>query len=378
MRVQVPPRPPSFYFALHMTDLNTDDSHDHLAAKRTTRPKRRLPKRVPRLLLALATIVVVVVIIVVAVTLVRNSGESAKYQTYMTTISGLLKQSDTIGTQVVGLMTDPRDTTRKEIQTGLDKAIATSQQLETKATALEAPKELVEQNVHQFLLLVLHFRLQGLTDLKPALMNALESQNVEVTSERVSKALTYLSNSDFLYQEVFVRKTTDILKEKNIAGVSVPDTQFLSDPDLASKSRVQEALAVLKSTETESPQAVRGVAVTKVMASPDGKEIVAGETQNLTSSDVLAFLVSIENQGNMVEKDVPVTVTLQAADAKEPQKASVTIPELKAKAKVTVTVKGLEPTTYGEISVLRVEVGPVKDEKFIDNNSIETNVIFTL
>lgn len=359
-----------------MTDLNTDDSHDHLAAKRTTRPKRRLPKRVLRLLLALAAIVIVVVIIVVAVTLARNSGESAKYQTYMTAISGLLKQSDAIGTQVVGLITDPRDTTRKEIQTGLDKAIATSQKLETKAITLEAPKELVDQNVHQFLLLVMHFRLQGLTDLKPALMNALESQDVEVTSERVSKALTYLSNSDFLYREVFVRKTTDILKAKDIAGVSVPDTQFLSDPDLASRSRVQEALAVLKSTE--NLQAVRGVAVTKVMASPDNKKIVAGETQNLTSSDVLAFLVSVENQGNMVEKDVPVTVTLQAADAKKPQKASVTIPELKAKAKVTVTVKGLEPTTYGEISVLKVEVGPVKDEKFTDNNSIEANVIFTL
>ena len=133
---------------------------------------------------------------------------------------------------------------------------------------------------------------------------------------------------------------------------------------------------MLKSTG--NLQAVHGVAIAKVVASPDDKQIAAGKTHNLTSSDELAFLVSVENQGNMSEKEVPVEITLLSADQTEPQKVTMTIPEVKPKETVTVTVKGLNPTTYGEVATLKVVAGPVKDEKFTDKNSLEAKVIFTL
>jgi len=43
-----------------------------------------------------------------------------------------------------------------------------------------------------------------------------------------------------------------------------------------------------------------------------------------------------------------------------------------------VTVKGLNPTPYGEKAHVKVQVGPVKDEKVMDNNSLEADIIFTL
>ena len=45
---------------------------------------------------------------------------------------------------------------------------------------------------------------------------------------------------------------------------------------------------------------------------------------------------------------------------------------------LTVTVKGLNPTPYGEKAHVKVQVGPVKDEKVMDNNSLEADIIFTL
>ena len=359
-----------------MTDQNTDDIFDQIAPERERRPKKKLPKGLLRLIVALAAIVVVAVVIVILVTSLTGRDETAEYQSYMNSIESMLERSDAVGEQVSGLLMEPGDTTRKEIQTRLDQAIATSQALEAEAAALAVPEELVQQNIHQFFVLVMHFRAKGMADLKPSLMNALELQDVEVPSEQISRALTYLSNSDFLYEEVFQPKTAEILKVKDLADVTVPDTQFLSDSDLASKVRVQEILAVLKSTG--NLQAVHGVALSKVMASPDDKEITDGKTYNLTSSDELAFLVSVENQGNMAEKDVPVVVTLVSPDSTEPQVVTVTIPELKPNEELTVTVTGLNPTTYGEVAVLKVEAGPVKDEKFQDNNSLEANVIFTL
>jgi hypothetical protein len=110
---------------------------------------------------------------------------------------------------------------------------------------------------------------------------------------------------------------------------------------------------------------------------PDEQEIKKGQTYNLTASDALAFLVTVENQGNMAEKDVPVVVTLATQNG-EPQKVTVTIPELKPGAQVTAPVQGLNPTQYGEVATLTVEVGPVAGEKVKTNNSIKANVIFKL
>ena len=67
---------------------------------------------------------------------------------------------------------------------------------------------------------------------------------------------------------------------------------------------------------------MHGVAVSKVVEQPDDQEIKNGQTYNLTSSDELAFLVTVENQGNMAEKDVPVVVTLGDAERRGPRRRS--------------------------------------------------------
>ncbi len=104
------------------------------------------------------------------------------------------EQSDTIGSELTKLLTDPGDTSRKDIQTKLDQFVAKSEQLETQAKEMEAPKDLIEQNVHQFFVAGDDFRATGLADLEPSLMNALEVQDTEVAAEQISRALYYLTN----------------------------------------------------------------------------------------------------------------------------------------------------------------------------------------
>lgn len=353
-----------------------EDSTQGSRKQRKSRQKRLLPTQLLRLIVILVAILVVVVAIVVAVTATRGSDETADYQTYMTAVASILKESDSVGTKLVTLLTNPGDTNRKDIQTKLEQYVTKSAQLEKRAKDLLAPKDLLDQNVHQFFLMVMTFRHNGLANLQPSLMNALDTQDNDVVSEQISKALYYLTNSDFLYKEVFVAKATSILKEKNVAGVTVPSSQFLSDPDLASRSQAQQIIVQLKSTGYL--QAVHGVALDKVVVQPDNQEIEAGQTYNLTASDQLAFLVTVENQGNMPEKEVSVVVTLDGQDGGEPQKITVTIAEIKPGTKVTATVQGVNPTSYGEVAAFQVEAGPVTGEKFKDNNSLKANVIFKL
>jgi len=362
---------------LLMTDLDRDDTHrDLVTGERNRRQKKVLPKPLLRLLLVLTAIIIVAVIIVFAARAAIRSGETADYQNYMTATADILERSDEVGAALTDLLTDPGDTNRTEIQTRLDGFVAQSERLKVETEALDAPKDLVDNGIHQFLLLVMGFRQAGMAELKLALMNALEVEDTEVPSEQISHALRYLANSDFLYKEVYLPRATSHLTEKELTGVNVPTTTFFPKPDLASGAEVLSMLAGLKSTGNLQP--VHGVALNKVVAMPDNKEITASGTFNLHSTDQLSFLVTVENQGNMDEKNVPVVITLLTTGSTEPQKATATIPQIKAKAKITVEVKGLNPSPYGEVALLHVEAGPVPEEKYGDNNWIEANVIFKL
>lgn len=358
-----------------MTDRDRDDTYyDSATGERSRRRKKTLPKPLLRLLLVLAVIIIIVVVVVFAARSAIHSGQAADYQKYMAALADILDRSDALGADLEELLTGPGETNRTQIQTRLDEFVTTAEELQTEAKALEAPTDLVEQSIHQIFLLVMSFRHLGIAELKPSLMSALEVEETEGSAEQISHSLAYLVTSDFLYQEVFIPDASAILQEKELAGVKVPSTQFLSDPDLASEKKVLDMLAELRSTG--NLQAIHGVAVAKVVAMPNNKEITAGGTFNLTSTDVLVFEVTVENQGNMEEKNVPVVVTLKLGDST--QKQTVEIPSIKAKKEVTVEVEGLNPTTYGEVAQLTVKAGPVPNEKYADNNTISAKVIFKL
>jgi len=93
--------------------------------------------------------------------------------------------------------------------------VAAAEQSQVEVEASRLPKDLVESGVHQFLLLVMSFRKTGVTELKPALMNALEVEGTDVTSEAICHALYYLTNSDFLYEEVFIQGRRTFLCRKS-------------------------------------------------------------------------------------------------------------------------------------------------------------------
>ncbi len=358
-----------------MIDRDYDDISQELTGERNRRQKKKLPQPLLRLLLILAAIIVVVVVIVVVARTVIHSGEAADYQRYLTNVSEIITESDAVGADLVALLEDPGDTNRTQIQVKLDEFMAQCEALDVRAKALDAPKDMIEQSAHQIFLLVMSFRQIGMTDLKPALMNALDVQETDVAVEQISHALTYLVNSDFLYDEVFVTKATAILQDKQLAGVVVPPSDFISDDQITAPSKVLDMLVGLKSTG--ALQAVHGVAIVKVVAMPDEKEITAGGTYNLTKSSDLKFLVTVENQGNQEEKNIPVLVTLQVGTA-DPQRVTVQIASIKPKKQATAEVKEIDPSAYGEKATLRVKVGPVANEKYTDNNSIKATVIFKL
>jgi hypothetical protein len=359
-----------------MANRDRDETNYDSTGERNRRQRKTLPKPLLRLLLVLVAIIVIVVVIVVVARSVIHSGESAEYQRYMNSVEDILTRSDAVGKNLMQLLTNPGDKNRSQVQTQLDKFVAECESLEVEAKALEAPKDMIEQSIHQIFLLVMSFRQMGMAELKPAIMNALDVQDTEIAVEQITHALTYLVNSDFLYDEVFVTKATALLGKKELTGVTVPATAFTSDSQITAPANVLDMLVGLKSTGDR--QAVHGVALSKVVAMPDNKTITAGGTFNLTASEALTFVVTVENQGNMDEKNVPVVITLKGTQDKEAQRVEVKIDQIKHNTEATIEVQGLNPTAYGDVATLVVKAGPVPDEKYADNNRISAKVIFKL
>ena len=74
-----------------------------------------------------------------------HSGEAADYQRYMVSVADILERSDAVGADLAQLLTSPGDTNRAGIQTRLDDLVATSEELQVEAEALDAPKDMVER-----------------------------------------------------------------------------------------------------------------------------------------------------------------------------------------------------------------------------------------
>lgn len=352
-----------------------DDTFTELAEEERRRLRRRRSGAPVLRLFAAAAIVVLIVIL--AALFVRDwlhDRQVAAYDGYTTEIAQILKTSDAMGSELSQILLQPGDSTRKDLQGKLDSYLQKSQQLTQRATEVETPEDLVE--AHKWFVAALQLRAKGLETLKPSLMNALEVQDAEVASEQVATAMQNLLVSDVIYGQLYVEAASSVLQEKEIEGVALPASDFLTDHDLASKSKLKTVIATLK--ESENLQEVHGVALIKVVVMPAEKVVEPDGSYTLTATDELAFEITMENQGNETETDVPVSLKLISSVNPQPQLKTEKIPEVKPNEQKTIRISGINPTEYGEKAELQVEVGPVPNEKLVTNNSLKATVTFTL
>jgi hypothetical protein len=364
---------------------------------RNRRKRRNLPKPVVRIGGFVLGFIALLLIIIFSAKACARGGESKAYADYMAEVQTIVTASDDVGNQLAALLLNPGDISRADVQARLEEFMNRCAALEEQAKDLGAPKDLIARGVHQMFVLVMTFRTTGTESLRTYLLGALEVEDTAgvvdpaaaTTSstlvpstistlgsvEQIIYSLRYLTTSDFLYKEVFEARAAQILAEKGIGGVTAPTSQFMANPEIASSAQVQSIITAMKTTG--NLQATHGVALKAVVALPDNKSIGQGGTYDLTASEGLTFAVTLENQGNMDETDIPVTITLVSPTTPQ-QQMTVRVSALKAKASTTINVEGLNATTYGEAADLTVGVGPVAEERYLANNTLTAKVIFKL
>ncbi len=294
---------------------------------------------------------------------------------YAQEVSTLVKRSNTVAAEFREARDQVTSFSRSELEQKLNKTIEESNKIAEEASDYEAPPKMLKG--HAYLQLTFDLRAKAIDDYRKALFNALEDINVDVASSQMSRALLDLYLSDRAYR-YFTEEFQLVASASEESTPAIPISSFLDEERIYELDQVKSYIARLKSEPAlEVLKVIHGVALlpASIQFSPGIKGREGGYYILLSSpSPTLAVTVWVQNQGNQVESNVPVSATLKVEDDPTPRKKATTIEVIQPGETKAVTISDI-PTTPGLKSLLTIMAGPVAEEKFLGNNKVEYKII---
>jgi len=336
-----------------------------------------MARRVRRRSSVLNIVVVLVLIVLLSIYLLGSldfrklfTRRESPIETYSKNTVELITKSNQISKKFMDTRDEIQILDRVEMIAELQKYAEDSRDIANQCSNLKVPEE--TERAHGILQFLFDMRAAALEDYKPALLNALEDIDVEIASIQMSKALEDLHLSDRAY-EYFKEVIERVLREKKIDQVEIPESVFLQQKEIYTLDKVLDYIYSAKGIPTLLP--IHGVAVLPETVEFDPqKKGEEGEYIVLLYSEEISVTISIENQGNQVENDLPVKAILKSEIEPEPIEVETIIPKIEPGEILPVTLTGIK-SYPGSKSLLRIMVGPVPYEKFLGNNEIEFKII---
>ncbi len=226
---------------------------------------------------------------------------------YVKRTKKIVGKSNQIAKGFEGLRFDMADISRKELKSRLSQYSKDSEKVLQDCRKIEPPEEMGE--AHLYLLFCLELRDGGLEEYTPALFNALKDIDLEVASGQISRALKELALSDRAYLK-FAAEAKQVLKKKGVKK-SIPSSKFLFQDTAYEKANIMAYLQQLKGAK--GLEEIHGIGIAKLSTEPQQiRYISSKKLAVLPSADTISVTVTIENQGNQIESNVPVRAALKS------------------------------------------------------------------
>ena len=380
-----------------MTERDTDIDFDFFEEPETREPTRRerlvrrgarRPSRPPRPpegitpLLRLVGLIVLLVAVAVGLILLINNlrGESkqSRYEDYVGEVRQVATQSQQVGRDLDNLL-NTAGLEQQDLQAELGGLAQRQEQGIARARDLDPPGPL--RSLQQQMVEAMELRVNGLRGLADAFARTADFQNPRRAGDVLAEQALRLSASDVVWDDLFRGPAADELVRQDVRGVAVPDSNFLEDPQLATRQRLAPVWRRIKgATVGPPPGALRGNGLISVTALPENEQLSADELNQVTQTPQLAFRVVVENSGEVEEVQVPVTLTIQQAPT--PVRKRLVIERITPGQQQSVTFRDFPELDIAEETTLQVAVEPIEDdegqvvEERTDNNSADYPVIF--
>ena len=281
---------------------------------------------------------------------------------YINSVSVLVQQSNKISYNFFNTINKTKEVSREELDKELLDIIEESRIILENGREINPPQDF--EVAHGYLELVFDTRNRSYEDFKPALFNALDDLDLDISTTQITNTFLYMFMSDELYLYF-----QDRLKESGdnigIGNLTVIDSTVLQDRSLTGTQNVLGFISEIK-TVTKL-QERRGVAVIGDSIEFDPQVLNGqGEYWIIDNGPEITVAIAIENQGNVAEKDVVVIVTYKSEDNIADDK-SYTISSIDPSQQKVVTFSGF--TAYpGRKCELTITAGPVPNEVLETNN----------
>jgi hypothetical protein len=377
-----------------MTERDTDIEFDFFEEPETREPPRRerfvrrRPRRPPRPpdrmtpLLRLVGLIVLAVAAAVGLVLVinnvRGDGKQERYEDYMNDVRQVATQSQRIGRDLDNLL-NSGGLEQQDLQAGLAGLAERQEQGIGRVDDFDPPGPL--RSHQQQLSEALELRVSGLRGLADAFARTADFQNARRAADVLAEQARRLSASDVVWDDLFKVPAAGELERRDVRGVPVPDSNFLEDPQLATRQRLAPVWRRIRgATVGPPPGALRGNGLISVTALPENEELSPDQLNQVTQTPELAFRVVVENSGEVEEVQVPVTLTIQQAPT--PIRKRLVIERITPGQQQSLVFRNIPEVDIAEETTLQVAVEPIEDEEGnvveerTDNNSADYPVIF--
>ncbi|MBN2168866.1 MAG: hypothetical protein JW738_06440 [Actinobacteria bacterium] len=301
----------------------------------------------------------------------KEAEENDKLREYAVNANKVISRSATAGAQFDGIRTGIADLSRDDTSTKLSQVIADCESIAKDAGKIEVPPK--AEDIHPVLEMSLDLRVDGVKAFKKSILDVQDNKSTEQTPQELSDSLMDLVVSDGAmnrYREQLKKK----LDAANLGFDSVADSTFIPKADDALLSQVSAYMKDIAGEQTGDE--LHGVAVTGIVTTPARVDSTQSGLAVLEDEGSFTVKVTVQNQGNQTEEDIPIVATLDFDPEGTQQKETQKIIRLKPNESSTLIFEDLKPQVGSDkVNILKVVAGPVDKEVKTDNNSMELKFI---
>ena len=351
------------------------ESPSPTASQAPRRRRRSNPgrTRTQRLIILLVVLFLIVFGLALWVRACQHDRKVASYRDYFEGVSTAIADSDTLGKQLDQLVNNPTKYSRKELVAKLQQLSAKQDEIAVRASRLEAPDTLAAEQAA--FADGMRVRADGFKLFTTAMLGSLA--NKKVTANQLAALAGYFSGPDAYYMSRVYLPARNVMNTQGVSDVAVPTASWYLKSRTFDRTTLQELLGSVGSSTKLS--GIHGVGLTKVVAQPGDIALISNGVTTVSASADLAFDVTVQNQGDVTESDVPVTVTIKPPGG-DPISQTGSIATLPSNKSQTVTVQGfaIPAEALSKQCTVKVTAGPVKGERVTSNNSATYKILLQL
>ena len=339
-------------------------------------PRPRTPgggRPIVRLAVLIGGAILLAVALVLGINACRGDGEQAEYADYLESVGAVAAQSAEVGDQLQELLTTT-GLTLDELQTSLGGLAEQQAQVVARTEELTPPGSLVEP--HESLVDAMELRELGLRGLEQAAGQLEPAAEPAEAGATLAGQARRIVAADVVYADLFKAPTEEVLRAEGVTGVTVPDSEFLSDPEILSGDQLAEVVRVITQGGGDGGTAggLHGNGIVTVRVG-GGQELTTDSETEILVSEGLTFEVDVENSGDFRETDVRVTFRIEQ---ETPIRKQATIDVIEAGETETAVFDSFTGIVFAASTTITVRVQPVDGEQNTANNTAQYPVIFTL